>query len=447
VSYMTDTEASNYNQYRDDVFKFDLFKLVFLYQGCPLEMNQVKKIHQELFLYEGKIYSEFQYKNESIIVETNIPQEHHNLQIKVKSMLKDLQIQLLFLKPASSLLGSTLEEVHSYEINDSKIRIQTPYISYELFYETNMKRRDSIFEVNQKSYLSISLNGDFCDDEQMKKYFDIAKCIDTEDAELNRRMVLSLYLLKVNTLGIYPPAETGLTCNSWYGKFHLEMHLWHHLGLIRFGLYSYVLSSLKWYLSIYDSSKRRANEQGYEGIRFPKMTDYRGKDTPSNIGCLLIWQMPHLFVLLDEILKQNPKAILLEEWLPTLQGLIDFMVSFYYLKDGKYHLDSPIIPANENVRYDCDTPIFEECYTIHAFEIFKRWKEEYQWEYDTTRLEDIIKNHVPLEVYNGYYEAFIGCKTTYAEYNFDHPMMVGMFSYFRSSIVDPIIIENTLHKI
>ena len=24
-----------------------------------------------------------------------------------------------------------------------------------------------------------------------------------------------------------PPQETGLTCNSWYGKFHLEMHYWH----------------------------------------------------------------------------------------------------------------------------------------------------------------------------------------------------------------------------
>ena len=27
--------------------------------------------------------------------------------------------------------------------------------------------------------------------------------------------------------GSLPPQETGLTCNSWYGKFHLEMHWWH----------------------------------------------------------------------------------------------------------------------------------------------------------------------------------------------------------------------------
>ncbi|MDE6655888.1 MAG: hypothetical protein K2J85_02740, partial [Anaeroplasmataceae bacterium] len=445
--YMTDTDSPTYHQYRDDAFKFDLFKLVFLYQGLPLDIHQVKRIHQELILYEGKIQSEFQYKDERIYVETKIPQEHNNLQIKVKTTLKDLQIRILFLHPSSSLFGSTLEIISSYEIKDSMIKIETPYIHYKLYYETNMKRIDSVFEVNQESYIHISLDGDFCDDEQMKKYFDLAKCIDTKDEELNRRMVLSLYLLRINTLGIYPPAETGLTCNSWYGKFHLEMHLWHHLGLIRLGLYSYVLPSLKWYLSIYESSKRRAEEQKYEGIRFPKMTDYRGLDTPSNIGCLLIWQMPHLFIMLDEILKQNPKAILLEEWLPTLQGLIDFMVSFYYLKDGKYHLDSPIIPANENVKFDCDTPIFEECYTIHAFEIFKRWKEKYEWKYDTTRVEAIIRNYVPLEIHNGCYEAFIGCKSTYTEYNYDHPMMVGMYSYFESSIVDSKIIKNTLNKI
>ncbi|MDE6048007.1 MAG: hypothetical protein K2F56_05195 [Anaeroplasmataceae bacterium] len=447
VKYMTDTQAETYHQYRDDSFKFDLFKLIFLYKGCPLEKNQVTEIYQELLIYEGKIKSEFHYQNEKIYVETKIPQEHNNLQINVKTKLKNLQIQLLFLKPDSSLVGSTFEILNSYDFSDSQIKIESPFITYKLFYKTNMLRRDSTFDVEDYSYLKISLDGDFQDDNEMGEYFNTAKSIDTKDEELNRRMVLSLYLMKVNALGIYPPAETGLTCNSWYGKFHLEMHLWHHLGLIRLGLYSYVLPSLKWYLSIYESSKKRAKEQGYQGIRFPKMTDYRGGDTPSNIGCLLIWQMPHLFVLLDEIMKQDKKAISLEEWMPTLQGLIDFMVSFYYLKDGKYHLDSPLIPANENVSYDCDTPIFEECYTIYAFEIFKQWKEEYHFLYDTTRIEEIIKNHVPLEVHNGCYEAYVGCTQTYTKYNYDHPIMIGMYSFFQSRIVDLDGIRNTLYKI
>ena len=446
VSYMTDVSSKDYNFFRDDVFKFDIFKLVLCDKGNPVNHESITNIHQRLYLYEGRIQSEFYYKNEKIVVETKIPQNHNNLIIKIKTKFKGLSICCLFLNPDSGKhCGVGIDE--NYTIDETKIYRQEAIVDYAVFYKTNMKREGLSFLIENSSILMLSLDDDFEDDFAMGEYFEKAKSIDTEDDELNRRMVLSLYLMKVNTLGIYPPAETGLTCNSWYGKFHLEMHLWHHLGLIRFGLYSYVLPSLNWYLSIYESSKRRAEEQGYCGIRFPKMTDFRGLDTPSNIGCLLIWQIPHLFVILDEIMKQDIKAICLEKWLPTLKGLIDFMSSFYYLRDGKYHLDSPLIPANENVKCDCDTPIFEECYTIHAFEIFKRWKKEYHYEYDTSKIDHIIMNYAPLEIQNDCYEAYLGCSSTYTEYNFDHPMMVGMYSYFESSIVDPVIIKNTLYKI
>ena len=42
--------------------------------------------------------------------------------------------------------------------------------------------------------------------------------------ELERRIVLSQYLTAIQCSGSVPPQETGLTCNSWHGKFHLEMH-------------------------------------------------------------------------------------------------------------------------------------------------------------------------------------------------------------------------------
>ncbi|MDE6583952.1 MAG: hypothetical protein K2K15_00980, partial [Anaeroplasmataceae bacterium] len=58
-----------------------------------------------------------------------------------------------------------------------------------------------------------------------------------------------------------------------------------------------------------------------------------------------------------------------------------------------------------------------------------------------------IDRHVPLEIKDDCYEAYIGCKDTYTKYNHDHPMMIGMYSYFKSSIVNKDIIKNTLHKI
>src|SRR6185369_10195566 len=50
---------------------------------------------------------------------------------------------------------------------------------------------------------------------------------DPRAAELERRVVLSQYLTVVNSAGSLPPQEEGLYSNSWNGKFHLEMHVWH----------------------------------------------------------------------------------------------------------------------------------------------------------------------------------------------------------------------------
>ena len=63
---------------------------------------------------------------------------------------------------------------------------------------------------------------------------DLSGSKDPRWQELERRIVLSQYLTAIQCAGSYPPQETGLTYNSWYGKFHLEMHWWHaaHFALV-----------------------------------------------------------------------------------------------------------------------------------------------------------------------------------------------------------------------
>src|SRR6185369_5715862 len=56
---------------------------------------------------------------------------------------------------------------------------------------------------------------------------ELAGSKDKRAFELERRVVLSQYLTAIQCSGSMPPQETGLTVNSWYGKFHLEMHWWH----------------------------------------------------------------------------------------------------------------------------------------------------------------------------------------------------------------------------
>ena len=50
---------------------------------------------------------------------------------------------------------------------------------------------------------------------------------DTRAFELERRVILSQYLMHVQERGVLPPQETGLVNNSWFGKPHLEMTWWH----------------------------------------------------------------------------------------------------------------------------------------------------------------------------------------------------------------------------
>ena len=52
---------------------------------------------------------------------------------------------------------------------------------------------------------------------------DFSHCTDPRAGELERRVVLSQYLLAIQSAGSVPPQETGLSYNSWFGKFHIEM--------------------------------------------------------------------------------------------------------------------------------------------------------------------------------------------------------------------------------
>ena len=59
--------------------------------------------------------------------------------------------------------------------------------------------------------------------------------------------MLSQYLTRIQTAGNLPPQETGLTMNSWYGKFHLEMHWWHGVHFALWNRAPLLEKSLGWY--------------------------------------------------------------------------------------------------------------------------------------------------------------------------------------------------------
>jgi len=123
---------------------------------------------------------------------------------------------------------------------------------------------------------------------------DTAGSTDPRAAELERRVVLSQYLTRVHGGGLTPPQETGFVTNSWNGKFHLEMHWWHSAHFPLWGRPELLERQLRWYESIHERARGTAQRQGYAGARWPKQIGPDGRESPSDIGALLIWQQPHL---------------------------------------------------------------------------------------------------------------------------------------------------------
>ena len=128
---------------------------------------------------------------------------------------------------------------------------------------------------------------------------DFSHVSDSRARELERRVVLSQYLLAVNDGGDTPPQETGLTYNSWFGKFHLEMIWWHQAQFALWGHPEILERSLLWYRQAAQMGREIARRQGFDGIRWMKMTSPDAAEAPSNVGSYLIWQQPHLIYLAE----------------------------------------------------------------------------------------------------------------------------------------------------
>ena len=195
--------------------------------------------------------------------------------------------------------------------------------------------------------------------------------------ELERRVVLSQYLTAVNGAGATPPAETGLTYNTWTGKFHLEMHWWHGAHFALWGRGDLLERSLGWYHDALEAARRTAAWQGYRGARWPKQTDPAAQESPSNIGVFLVWQQPHIIHLLELLRRQGREPEFLLEHYPLVEATADFMADFVEERDGVFVLPPPIIPAQESYLADRRAnanPTFELAYWSWALDVANEWR-------------------------------------------------------------------------
>jgi hypothetical protein len=265
---------------------------------------------------------------------------------------------------------------------------------------------------------------------------ELAGSRDRRAPELERRLVLSQYLTAIQCSGKLPPQETGLMVNSWYGKFHLEMHWWHAAHFALWGRLPLLENSLGWYEQILPSARVRAVSQGYAGARWPKMTAPDGRDSPSPIGPLLIWQQPHPIFYAELCYRARPGRRTLERYRNVVFETADFMADYaFYERQTRHH------PARETWN-----PTYELSYWRFGLGVAQAWRERLgmrrrpDW-------DDVIVTLSKLPVREGVYLAHENCPQTYTERNRDHPSMLAAYGVLPGDGVERETMRRTLAKV
>lgn len=258
---------------------------------------------------------------------------------------------------------------------------------------------------------------------------DFSHCTDPRAAELERRVVLSQYLLAIQSAGSVPPQETGLTYNSWFGKFHLEMIWWHQAWQALWGHEELLARTLGWYETVEPIAREIAARQGFDGVRWMKMTDPSGVEAPSNVGSFLIWQQPHYIYMAELVYRANPSEETLKKYHHLVQETAKFMYSFATYDDfhGRFLLKGAI-PAQETLRAATTiNPPFELSYWHFAMQTAQLWRER-MGEPRNLEWDELIDKLSPL-AYNeeGLYLASEDALDTYKDIRFtsDHMAVLG----------------------
>lgn len=124
-------------------------------------------------------------------------------------------------------------------------------------------------------------------------FVDVTASSNPNATELQRRIVLSQYHVRVNSAPTaQSPQESGLMNNGWYGKFHCEMFVWHNAHWSTWGRQQHfddIFPAV--YEALLPASLARAEYLGWAGARWPKMTQtVTGSSAPGGVNGLLMWQ-------------------------------------------------------------------------------------------------------------------------------------------------------------
>ncbi|KAF1998188.1 hypothetical protein P154DRAFT_621947 [Amniculicola lignicola CBS 123094] len=312
--------------------------------------------------------------------------------------------------------GSNTPTAHRYTLSPSSSSSshQKPHaISFVAHFspgKTTPSLPSDITERNKKAWKEYWSNGGFVD---------LTSSSNSKADELQRRIILSQYHVRVNSAAKgQSPQESGLMNNGWYGKFHMEMVIWHNAHWATWGRQKHfddVFPAL--YESLLSSSIARAKSMGWEGARWPKMTQLEtGVSSPGDVNALLLWQQPHPMYLAQLAYSISPTRATLQKWDRVITATADYMASYAGLNaaTGYYDLGPPTYGVTENTPpLTTRNLAYELAYWHYSLRIASLWKSRLhlpippQWTH-------VSRNLAPLPTADdGLYTVYEGLNSTW----------------------------------
>ncbi|GAB1218223.1 hypothetical protein ATERTT37_007476 [Aspergillus terreus] len=338
--------------------RINLGRIGLRYKGATLSTPQILDPRQELDLWNGVITSTFRVDGKDVKVKTHGDFESDSVVFDIESDLihsGDLTVEMDFPYPP----------------------IHTTKYKYEVFvanFSPEKQNSDLPSRVTRRNAVGWNT--------YWKKggFADLTSSANPKANELQRRIILSQYHVRVNSAAKgQSPQESGLMNNGWYGKFHMEMVVWHNAHWATWGRQEHfddIFPQL--YETLLPSSIARAKSMGWEGARWPKMTEIEtGVSSPGGVNGLLMWQQPHPMYLAELAYQASPTRQTLENWDRVLTASADYMASYAWKNESSGYVDlgPPAYGVTENTPpTETLNLAYEIAYWRYGLDVARKWK-------------------------------------------------------------------------
>jgi hypothetical protein len=475
---------------RENPHRLDLGQIGFVLKhadGTFASSNDITGINQKLDLWNGKIISHFEFDGEPVDVETICHPTLDAVAVRVISPLMKqgrLAIQIHFPYGTGDTKTADWSQPNAHETvlsqpnstcaefsrkldndtyaaaacwSDGATLTNVAKHQFDILPSKKMEQLEVVCAFSPTKIAAIlptCANTELWAQDYWNSFWENGGVIDLSGSkdprwfELERRIVLSQYLTAIQDAGAYPPAETGLTYNSWEGKYHMEMYFWHDAHFALWNRLPFLEKSLGWYEQILPRAEGTAKKQGYAGARWPKMTSPSGAESPSPVGPFLVWQEPHPILMAELCYRAQPDPSVLKRYRDVVFQTADFMASYATWDTNKQRFVlGPVLQCAQEIFPKDKTldPTFELTYWRWGLETAQQWRQrlglprELKW-------DGVLQKLAPLPVADGKYLFTETTPDSYSNprWNADHPAVLNALGFVPGPGVDQTTMSNTL---